>query len=106
MSKNPFLNALAALLYIIIVASVMFYGSSFVKPEDSVMAPIAVLSLFTLSAAVMGYIFVLQPFQLYLDGKKKEAINLFLKTTMLFAVMTLVVFIIFFSGIYKSFLSY
>lgn len=71
MSKNPFLNASAALLYIMVIASIMYYGTSFVAPVKSVIAPIAVLSLFTLSAAIMGYVFLFQPFQLYLDGKKK-----------------------------------
>src|SRR3989338_3435643 len=101
MTRNPFVNASAALLYIILISSIMYYGTGMVGPVKSVIAPIAVLSLFTLSAAVMGYIFVFQPIQLYLDGKKKEAVNLFSKTLAIFAVMTLVIFIVFFSGIYK-----
>lgn len=106
MSKNPFLNASAALAYIILIASVMYYGTGIVGSVKSVIAPIAVLSLFTLSAAVMGYIFLFQPLQLYLDGKKKESVNLFSKTLCVFALLTFVIFIIFFSGIWKTFLSY
>ncbi|OGH10807.1 MAG: hypothetical protein A3B38_03845 [Candidatus Levybacteria bacterium RIFCSPLOWO2_01_FULL_36_13] len=104
MSKNPLLNASTALLYIILIASVMYYGSGMVGQVKSVIGPIAILSLFTLSAAVMGYVFVFQPLRLYLDGKKKESVNLFSKTLAIFAVMTLVIFIVFFSGIYKMFL--
>ena len=66
MTKNPLINALAASLYIILVASVMYYGSNYTGPVNSVIAPIAVLSLFTLSAAVMGYIFGSESLQLLL----------------------------------------
>lgn len=100
MTKNPILNALAAIAYIIIVAATMFYGSTHPGPaDDSFFAPIALISLFTLSAAVMGYIFLGQPLQLYLDDKKKEAVNLFLRTVAIFAGLTVVMLIIFFSGL-------
>ena len=98
MTKNPVLNALAATIYIIIVSLVMFYGTAHVK-GNSVAAPIAGLSLFTLSAAVMGYVFMYQPLQLYLDGKKKDAIDLFLKTVGIFAVVTAAILLLFFSGV-------
>lgn len=98
MSKNPFVNALAATLYIVIVASVMFYGTAHVK-ANSVIAPIAILSLFTLSAAVMAYVFCYQPLQLYLGGKRKEAVDLFLKTVGIFGVVTVIILLVFFSGI-------
>ena len=101
MTKNPLLNAASAVLYIIVVSIVLFYGSEFVEPEDSIFAPIAMLSLFTLSATVMGYIFFFQPIQLYLDGKKKEAANLFLKTIASFGVITIIILLLFFSGAYK-----
>lgn len=98
MTKNPALNALAATIYIVIISCVMFYGTTHVK-GNSVLAPIAVVSLFTLSAAVMGYIFCYQPLQLYLDGKKKDAIDLFLKTVGIFAVVTTAILLLFFSGV-------
>lgn len=97
MTKNPFVNACGAILYITIVASVMFYGSE-LGPGESVIAPIALISLFTLSAAVMGYIFLYQPLQLYLDGKKKNAVNLFLQTVAVFAGITVIFLALLFSG--------
>ena len=99
MTKNPILNALAAIAYISIVASTMYYGSNYAgQAEDSVFAPIAMISLFTLSAAVMGYLFLSQPLQLYLDDKKKEAVDLFVRTVAIFAGVTVVLLIVFFSG--------
>ena len=82
----------------------MFYGMEHAGPVNSVFAPVAILSLFTLSAAVMGYIFFFQPVQLYLDGKKKPAIDLFLQTLGVFAIITIAILILFFSGVYKTIL--
>lgn len=80
MSKNPFLNALSATAYIAVVASVMFYAPKTSMPADGVIVPIAILSLFVLSAAMMGYFFLYHPVQLLIEGKQKEATKLFLST--------------------------
>lgn len=101
MSKNPLINALAATAYIAAVACLMFYGMEHVK-ANSVIIPIAVLSLFTLSAAIMGYIFCYQPLQLYFEDKKKEAVDLFLKTVGIFGVITFVIFLLMFLGYSKK----
>ena len=90
MTKTPILNALAAAAYIAVVASLMFYGSQLMGPEheETVLVPIAFLSLFVLSAATMGYLFFYQPVLMYLEGQKQQAIELFLKTIATFAVIT------------------
>lgn len=90
MTRNPFYNAILAAGYITLVSVVMYYGLKFAGPVESVLAPMALLSLFVLSAAVMGFIFFYEPSQLYLAGKPKEAVELFLKTVGFFAVITLV----------------
>ena len=79
MTKNPIINGLAAELYIVLIVAVLNWGTRLaIGKDDTFLAPLAMISLFTLSAAVMGYIFGLQPIQLYLDGKKKQAVALFL----------------------------
>ena len=98
MTKNPVLNALAATVYIVAVASMMYYASRYGGTEFTVIIPMAIISLFTLSAAVMGYIFLYQPLQLYLDGEKNRAVNLFLKTVAVFAGITALIFLAAFSG--------
>ena len=102
MTKNPFINALAATLYIVIVASMMFYGpkiTGLVDDKDNVLAPITILSLLVLSAAIMGYLFFLQPIQLYLDGEKKLAVNLFTKTLIIFLGITILFLLALFSRV-------
>lgn len=101
MTKNPFLNAASATLYISFIALFMYYGNTIFGPKDTLLTPIAVLSLFTLSAAVMGYLFLYQPLMLFLDGHKKKAVNLFLQTVAVFAGITFFVFVLIFLGVFR-----
>ncbi len=91
MTQNPFLNALAASLYITFIASVLYYAPKITPHVDTVIVPIVMLSLFVLSAAIMGYLFLYQPAQLFLEGEKKKSIQLFLRTVGIFAVITLLI---------------
>lgn len=92
MTKKPYLNALFAALYIILIVILLTYGPVLVRQKpDTILAPIAMLSLFVLSAAFMGYAFFFQPILLYIEGKKHEAVELFTKTLVIFAVITAVV---------------
>lgn len=102
MKKIAFIHALLAEVYIVAVVFLIRYGiASFDTPDDTILAPIAMLSLFVLSAAVMGYLFLSKPIQLYLDGEKKEAVNLFLSTIALFALVTGAVFLTLLSGLWR-----
>lgn len=101
MTKNPIINAFLGIAYIIVVALLMFYGMEHTKGINSVIVPIAVLSLFSLSAALMGYFLLYQPVLLYLDGKKKQATELFFQTLLVFAVLTAVIFALLISGILR-----
>src|SRR4030065_971804 len=100
MSKIPIINALSASAYIFLVVSVMtFVTQSLKNKPDTFFAPITVLFVLTLSVTVMAYLFFYQPLQLFIEGKKKEAVNLFVKTVGIFAVITAVVLILLFSGL-------
>lgn len=97
MKKTAFVYALLAECYIIAVVFLIRYGLSTIGESDTILIPMGMLSLFVLSAAMMGYIFLSKPVQLYLEGQKKEAVNFFLSTAVLFAVITGIVFLILFS---------
>ncbi|KKQ29705.1 MAG: hypothetical protein A3H17_00830 [Candidatus Levybacteria bacterium RIFCSPLOWO2_12_FULL_37_14] len=100
MSRNPIVNALSASAYIILVVSVMtFVTQSLKNKPDTFFAPITVLFVLTLSVTVMAYLFFYQPLQLFIEGKKKEAVSLFTKTIGIFAALTIVVLILLFSGL-------
>jgi hypothetical protein len=86
--KKALTDALLAEVYIIIVVLIIRYIGEYVKPEETIIGPIAFLSLFVLSAAVMGFLFVFKPLQLFLEGQKKEAVNMFLSTVAAFSILT------------------
>ena len=87
--KNPYMNALLAEAYIVLLATL---GHFFATPNtpDKAFTPVLALSVFVTSAAVMGYLFLAEPFRQYLDGQKVAATKTFGKTLGTFAVMTLV----------------
>ena len=97
MSRNPYVNAFAAAGYIVIVVLVINVFMNPGTPDTKltpILAPIMMLSLFVLSAAIMGYVFLFQPTMLYFDGSKKEAVELFLRTVGFFACFTAVFILI------------
>ncbi len=92
MTKNPIINALSAALYIAIVVSGIYFGPMVFQPEETMLIPIAMLSLFCLSAATMAFIFFYQPITMYLDGEKKAAVRLIIHTITAFAGATILLF--------------
>ena len=100
MTKNPFINAISASAYIVLVVTIMTVVTQPLRNKpDTFFAPITMLSVLTLSVAVMAYLFFYQPLQLLINGKKKEALSLFTKTVGIFAAITAVILILLFSGI-------
>lgn len=91
-TKNPYVNALLAVAYICLIVTVMNLTSGFVMIQQTLFLPMAMLSLFVFSAAVMGFLFVFEPFTLYFEGKRPEAIIFFLKTLGTFGVCAVVMF--------------
>lgn len=67
------------------------------KP-DTFFAPVVFLSLLTLSVAVMAFLFFYQPLMYFVEGKKKEAVSLFIKTVGIFAFLTAVALTLLFIG--------
>ena len=97
MSKNPFYNALAAILYITAVVLTVDIIDELETNEGlgQYVMPILVISILTLSVAVMGYIFFYQPLRLFLDGKKEQAVKFFLKTTVTFGGIILLIIMVY-----------
>jgi hypothetical protein len=100
MSKNPIINALSASAYIILVVAIMTLVTQPLRNKpDTFFAPITVLFVLTLSVSVMAFLFFYQPLLLFIEGKKKAAVNLFVQTVGIFASITVVVLILLFSGL-------
>lgn len=96
MTSTPWKNALLALGYILLVSSVMRLMERFAPKEDNFLMPVGALSLLTLSAAVMGFLFLKEPLERYFSGDKAGAVELFLKTVGIFALFTVLAFVLIF----------
>lgn len=95
LNKPALKDALLTALYIILVASFMFYGGEAkIGRSHSFLVPITILMLFVTSAAITGYLIFGKPLQMYLDGKKREAINLLTHTLIYFAAITFLAIIL------------
>ncbi len=88
--KTALINALATTAYIVGVGSFMYYGATIkIGKQNTFLMPIAFLLLFVFSAALTGFLIFGKPAQLYVDGKKKEALSLLFNTLGIFFVITL-----------------
>ena len=89
--KTASINALLTAAYIIAVALFMNWGSTMkIGKVNTFLAPIALLMLFVLSASITSFLMIGKPAQLYVDGKKKEALSLLSYTLLIFFVITLI----------------
>lgn len=94
MTLTPFRNALTAAGYIVFIV----YGISslefFADSPDTILIPMAMLSLLTLSVAVMGFLFFFEPVRLSLDKERRqEGFTFFAKTVAFFAGFVVLFFV-------------
>ena len=97
--KYTLINALIAAGYIALVAFIMNNINRIVPPDvsdaspQSILPAIGFITLFVVSAAVMGLTIFGQPVMWYLDGRKKEAVNLVLSTVGFLAILGIIIFL-------------
>ena len=89
---KPFIHAVLAGAYIVLVVFVMDAFSAFPPAPHPLLVPIAVLGLFVLSAAVMGFLFLYHPVSLLIEGDRRGALVFFGKTVGVFAALVVVYF--------------
>lgn len=95
--KKPFIRAVLAALYIVVIVFVVNFVTSALKGQNETIAiPMTMLSLFVLSAAIMGYLFLSESIYLLLENRKQEAIAFFAKVVGFFACFVAIFAIILF----------
>jgi hypothetical protein len=87
--KRALINALATAAYVTAVGLFMFYANDTFGKEDKFLTPVVVLMLLVLSAAVTASLVFGQPAMWYVDGRKKQAMQLLGATLGSLAVLTL-----------------
>jgi hypothetical protein len=93
--KKPFLYAFAAALYIVIIVFIINALTS-ILPGKTIIIPMVMLALFVLSAAIMGFLFLYEPLQLYFDNHKQEALSFFGKVVGFFACFVILFLVLMF----------
>ncbi len=88
--KQAFINSFLTSLYIIGIGFFLYFGAIFKIGQNILLAPIAFLFLFVFSASITSYLMLGRPVQLYIDGKKKDAVSLLINTLTFFCIFTLI----------------
>lgn len=78
--SRSFVNATGVFVYIALISFLMFNTKTIFNGQDNFLAPLFMLLLFVVSAAITGMLVLGKPILLYLDGLKKEAFFLFFAT--------------------------
>lgn len=78
--QRSLLNAVGTIAYVAIVASVMFNGERIFGEVDTIAIPVTLLLLFIVSAMVTSGLVLGKPVLMYLDGQKKEAVQMLIYT--------------------------
>lgn len=94
--RQSFFLALSEGIYIFLVALFFFGMQKFFgdKPDPKIFAPIIGLLLLVISASISGALILGKPVILYLDGQKKEALQLFGLNIVWLVVLFIIAFII------------
>lgn len=86
--------SLGVVAYISLVALIMSHGEAwFGNIDNTVFGPIAMLMLFSLSAAIVGGLVVGFPAYRFFSGQKPEAVRLLLSTIGWLAIETALIFL-------------
>ena len=90
--KRAFINAFGVIAYISVFAfAINNLEKLFESKQDTWLSPVLFLSVFIVSACVTGSLVLLKPILLYIEGQKKEAVNLFLYTIGFIALMAIII---------------
>ena len=93
-TKYALINSLGTAFYVILIVSLIYFlGNTLPGDNKTVFAPIAMLMLFVFSAAFTGSLMFGRPILWYLNGKKSEALSLFIYTLGIFLIITIIVFL-------------
>jgi hypothetical protein len=80
--KQGLLQAAGVALYCSLIGIILWQGPKVFPKVNTFFAPIAFLLLFSTSALVCALMVFYKPYKLFFDGKKKEAVNVVVSTSL------------------------
>lgn len=90
--KQGIKQAFGVSLYCAAIGTVMSNAETFFGAHDTFMTPILVLTMLSVSVLICSLIVFKKPYELFFDGKKKEAINVVVYTAASLFVILLILF--------------
>ena len=90
--KLGILQALFITFYCSLVGLVMWKGNEIFGRVDSLIGPIAVLVMLSVSALICGLIVFYRPYKFFFANKKEEAVNVVVSTAVSLFVILLILF--------------
>lgn len=90
--KLGLIQALGVSLYCGLIGTVMQNGDKLFGRQDTFITPIAVLTMLCVSVLICALIVFKKPYELFFDGKKKEALNVVIYTAVSLLVIVIILF--------------
>lgn len=87
LKQKGFLQALGVAAYCALIGLFFWKGNELFGQVNLVLGPILMLILLSVSVLICGLLVFYQPYRLFFDGKKKEAADLVIFTTVWLAVL-------------------
>ncbi len=88
------LQSIGVSLYCTTIGSIMQNGDRLFGKQDNFITPIFVLTMLCVSVLVCALLVFKKPYDLFFDGKKKEAINVVVYTTVSLFFILAILFLI------------
>lgn len=93
-SHRSLINAFGVLVYVGLVAALMFNAQQLFGKMDGILGLMAFLLLYVVSAAVVGALVFAKPVMLYVGNKKEEAVKMLIHTIGWLLIFMIVVFVV------------
>lgn len=90
--KTGLIQAILIVVYISIVSLIMNNAEHIFGKMDNVIGPVTFLTMFSVSTLVCGLLVFYNPYKLFFMGKKREAINVVVYTTVFLLIILFILF--------------
>lgn len=92
-AKQGLLQAVGVALYCTTIGTIMQNGNKFFGQADTFITPIAVLTMLCVSVLICALIVFKKPYELFFEGKKKEALDVVIYTAISLFIFLLILFV-------------
>ena len=92
--KQGLLQALGVAAYCSLIGVIFWQGNNIFPNLNQYLGPVMFLLLFSTSVLICGLIVFYTPYKLFFEGKKKEAVNVVVSTSVCLFIFLLIFFLL------------